>query len=126
MKRRLSILLLLLLAVPTTAPAANTVKFGPHVTALIAQAAKEGQLDLSWSGSEFADNGKDLPKWIDAFNKFYGLHLTYTFAPAPSMAQQSATLVQQAQSNTPASTDALILPPAYVVPPMQAHALLTP
>lgn len=102
--------------------AAAAADFGPQVQSLIAQAAKEGKLDLSWSGSGFGDNGKDLPKWIAAFNKFYGLNLRYTFAPAPSMTQQAATLVQEAQSNAPATTDVVILGADSLLAGMQAKA----
>jgi ABC-type Fe3+ transport system substrate-binding protein len=104
------------------APLALAADFGPNAKALIAEAAKEGKLDLSWSGSGFGDNGKDLPKWIAAFNKFYGLNLTYTFAPAPSMTQQAATLVQEAQSNAPATTDVVILGADSLLADIQANA----
>lgn len=112
-------------AMTFTAPAMAAGKFGPHVEALIAQAAKEGHLDLSWSGSGFGDNGKGIPAWIAAFNKFYGLHLTYNFTPAPSMTQQGARLVQEAQSGTPAATDAIILGADALLPGIQAKATHT-
>ncbi|HLI21050.1 MAG TPA: extracellular solute-binding protein, partial [Stellaceae bacterium] len=107
------------IAAASTAAAAD---FGPHVKALIAEATKEGKLDLSWSGSGFGDNGKDLPKWIAAFNKFYGTNLAYTFAPAPSMTQQAANLVQSAQSNSPATTDVVILGADSLLTDIQANA----
>jgi len=110
------------LAFLVAAPFARAAEFGPHVKELIAAAQKEGKLDLSWSGSGFGSNGKDLPKWIAAFNKFYGLNLTYSWAPAPSMTQQAANLVQQAQSNAPATTDAIILGADSLLPGMQAKA----
>ena len=112
----------LTLACAAAAPCALAADFGPNVKALIAAAQKEGKLDLSWSGSGFGDNGKDLPKWIAAFNKFYGLNLSYTFAPAPSMTQQAANLVQAAQSNAPATTDVVILGADSLLPDMQANA----
>ena len=108
-------------AVPAAAQPAP--KFGPEVTALVAQAAKEGKLELSWSGGEFGDNGKELPHWIDEFNRFYGLHLSYSFTPAPSMTQQAATLAQQQQSGAPAVTDDVILEPSTLLTDIQAHAM---
>ncbi len=108
--------------VGAAAPAAAANKFGPKVDALVAQAAKEGHLDLSWSGSGFGDNGKGIPTWIAAFNKFYGLHLTYNFTPAPSMTQQGARLVQETQSGTPAATDAIILGADSLLPGIEAKA----
>jgi ABC-type Fe3+ transport system substrate-binding protein len=104
------------------ASTASATELGPNVKALVAEAAKEGKLGLSWSGSGFGDNGKDLPKWIAAFNKFYGLNLSYTFAPAPSMTQQAATLVQEAQANTPATTDVVILGADSLLAGIQANA----
>jgi spermidine/putrescine-binding protein len=106
------------------APAPDS-KFGPQVVALVAQAAKEGKLDLSWSGSGFANNGKDVPHWIEAFNRFFGLHLPYTFTPAPSMAQQAAAVMQAAQSKTPAFSDAVILGPDFLLTDIKAHATIS-
>lgn len=94
-------------AAGATALPAN--RFGPHITDLIAKAQKEGKLQLSWSGGSFGENGKDMPAWIDAFNRFYGLHLSYTYTPAPTMTQQATAVIQAAQSNTPAATDDIIL-----------------
>ena len=51
-------------------PAMPATKFGPHITALIAEAQKEGKLQISWSGGSFGENGKGMPGWIDAFNRF--------------------------------------------------------
>lgn len=104
------------------AAAQSAKKFGPKVEALIAQAKHEGQLQLSWSGGGFGDNGKDIPSWIDGFNKFYGLHLPYTFTPAPSMPQQAATVLQAAQSGTKAPSDLFISGPDVLVTDYRAHA----
>ena len=116
-----------LLCAAFAAPAAAQPepKLGPEVTALVAQAAKEGKLELSWSGGSFGNNGKDLPGWIGAFNKFYGLHLAYSFTPAPSMSQQAAGLVQEAQSNTKAYSDAVILGPDFLLVALKGHATLS-
>lgn len=123
MKRFGIALLSVMSCVAALAPVrATAADFGPQVKALVAEAAKEGQLQLSWSGSGFGDNGKDLPQWIAAFNKFYGLNLTYTFAPAPSMTQQAATLVQEAQANSPATTDVVILGADSLLADIQANA----
>lgn len=107
------ILAALLITVGLTGAGGGTAlpagKFGPQITALIAQAQKEGKLQLSWSGGSFGENGKDMPAWIDAFNRYYGLHLTYTYTPAPTMTQQATSVIQAAQSNTPAFTDDVIL-----------------
>ena len=98
-------------------------KFGPHITALIEQAKKEGKLQLSWSGGSFGENGKDMPAWIDAFNKFYGLNLSYTYTPAPTMTQQAMAVIQAAQSNTPAATDDTILGAENLVLDLRGKAL---
>jgi ABC-type Fe3+ transport system substrate-binding protein len=122
MKRHPALGACLVLAGIAAALPSAAADFGPNVKTLIAEAQKEGKLDLSWSGSGFGDNGKDLPKWIAAFNKFYGLNLTYTFAPAPSMTQQAATLVQEAQSNAPATTDDVILGGDSLLADIEANA----
>jgi ABC-type Fe3+ transport system substrate-binding protein len=105
-----------------SAQAADAPAFGPQITALIAEAAKDGKLDLSWSGAGFSNNGHDLPTWIATFNKFYGLNLTYTFAPAPSMTQQAANLVQSAQSGATAPTDVAIMGADSLLADIQANA----
>jgi 5,5'-dehydrodivanillate O-demethylase oxygenase subunit len=122
---RITLTLTLVLASLAAADAhaqAPAPKFGPEVTALVEQAAKEGKLQLSWSGGGFGDNGKDIPKWIAGFNKFYGLNLPYTFTPAPSMPQQAAAVLQAAQSNTPAPTDVFIVGPDNLVTSIKAHS----
>lgn len=101
-------------------------KFGPRITALIAEAQKEGKLQISWSGGSFGENGKGMPGWIDAFNRFYGLHLTYTYTPSPTMTQQATAIIQAAQSNTPAATDDVILGAENLILDVRAKALLTP
>jgi ABC-type Fe3+ transport system substrate-binding protein len=105
------------------APAVAADRFGPHITALIAEAQKEGKLQLSWSGGSFGENGKGMPAWIDAFNRFYGMHLTYTYTPAPTMTQQATAVIQAAQSNTPAATDDVILGAENLVLDVRAKAL---
>lgn len=124
MKRLVAILLMtagLTGAAGTAAVPAQ--KFGPHVTALIAEAQKEGKLQLSWSGGSFGENGKDMPGWVDAFNKFYGTHLSYTYTPAPTMTQQAMAVIQAAQSNTPAATDDVILGAENLVLDLRGNAL---
>lgn len=110
MKRILASLLIALgLAGASGSTALPAGKFGPQISALIAEAQKEGKLQLSWSGGSFGENGKDMPAWIDAFNRYYGLHLSYSYTPAPTMTQQAMAVIQAAQSNTPAATDDVIL-----------------
>lgn len=122
MKRTATLGLALTMAGALAIPSARAAEFGPHVKELIADAQKEGKLDLSWSGAGFGNNGADLPKWFAAFNKFYGLNITYSWAPAPSMPQQAANIVQQSQANTPSSTDATILGADSLLPDLQADA----
>lgn len=88
---------------PTGSPSAGG-KFGPGITKLIAQAKQEGHLNLLWS-AEFLDNGKDLPAFQKAFNQYYGLNISMSFTPGPSMPQVASEIVQAAKAGTPAPTD---------------------
>jgi iron(III) transport system substrate-binding protein len=92
---------------------------GRDLKDIIARAAREGSLDLSWSASVIGD--ADIARQhMDQFNKMYGLHLTHRFSAGPSMAQQGNQLFTEFSARQPASSD-LLFSSAQSLMPLLPH-----
>lgn len=134
MKRsRLTLSALLLLAIVLTAASCGsaassasspttTKKFSGQVASLIKQAAKEGELNVSWSSTFGGENGSDINQWAAAFNAFYGLNLHFSYTPATSMPALGSTLISQAKAGSPATTDVYIANTEVNLPLVAAKA----
>lgn len=99
-------------AAPAGAPAATggavPAAARDDLQALIAAARQEGQLNLVWSENSFG-GAEGVRRWIDGFNRLYGLELTARFTPGPAPAEIATRTIQEYQSSRPSWTDILIL-----------------
>lgn len=86
--------------------AQSSPALGRNLNEIIAAAAREGSIDLTWSASVLGD--ADLARqYMDQFNKLFGLHLTYRYAAGQEMARQGSTLLTEFSAGQPASSDVL-------------------
>ena len=84
-------------AAPATAP----------LQAVVEQARKEGALTLVWGeGSVGGTDG--VRRLAEGYNRYYGLNLTVSFTPGPSMGNLVARLMQEYQAGRPATSDVII------------------
>lgn len=92
-------------AAAATAPTNQT----PEIARLIAaaRAAGENTLDLSWSQNTVGgtDGAKQL---ADLVNRTYGLNISVSFTPGPSMTNMAGKVVQETAASQKASTDILL------------------
>src|ERR1019366_1722481 len=61
---------------PAPVQAQSPPPLGRNLNEIIAAAAREGSIDLTWSSSVLGDAGV-ARQYMEQFNKLFGLHLTY-------------------------------------------------
>lgn len=115
-----ALLAVLLLVMPLHGARAQTVPaLGHNLKEIIANAAREGTIDLTWSASTMGD--ADMARrHMDAFNKLWGLHLTYRFAAGPEMARQGNQLYTEFSAGQPSSSD-ILFSSAQSLAPLLPH-----
>ncbi|MGA2395408.1 MAG: ABC transporter substrate-binding protein [Candidatus Lustribacter sp.] len=92
---------------------------GKNLSEIIAGAAREGTLDLTWSASVMG--GADVARrHMEEFNKLWGLHLTYRFAAGPEMARQGNQLFTEFSAGQPSSSD-ILFSSAQSLAPLLPH-----
>ena len=95
-------------AQPSAAPAVAPTASGPTpLQQLIEGARAEGRLDLMWSEAVIGGS-QAASRWIEGFNKAYGLNLDVRYTAGPSMALTAVQLVQEYEANRPATSDVMI------------------
>src|SRR5580700_7651257 len=92
---------------------------GKTLNDIIAAAAREGTIDLTWSASVMGD-ADVARRHMDAFNKLWGLHLTYRFAAGPEMARQGNQLYTEFSAGQPSSSD-ILFSSAQSLAPLLPH-----
>jgi ABC-type Fe3+ transport system substrate-binding protein len=112
----------------STAPSASSIASsqtageGATLQAIVDGARKEGAIQLVWGGGAVgaAEGARMLG---DGLNKRYGLNLAVNFSLGPSMPDMGAKILQEFQTNHPASSDIMLGSEAHFPPLMQAKAL---
>src|SRR5580692_5067809 len=106
-------------AVPVPVLAQPAPALGKNLNEIIAGAAREGTIDLTWSASVMGD-ADVARRHMDAFNKFWGLDLTYRFAAGPEMARQGNQLYTEFSAGQPSSSD-ILFSSAQSLAPLLPH-----
>ena len=106
-------------AVPAPVQAQSAPALGKNLNEIIAGAAREGTIDLTWSASVMGD-ADVARRHMDAFNKLWGLHLTYRFAAGPEMARQGNQLFTEFSAGQPSSSD-ILFSSAQSLAPLLPH-----
>jgi ABC-type Fe3+ transport system substrate-binding protein len=75
---------------------------------LVEAARQEGQLNLVWSQNSFG-GAEGVRRWMEGFNRYYGLNLTPRYTPGPAPDEVATRVVQEYQSGRPAFSDVLLL-----------------
>ncbi|HEX6512769.1 MAG TPA: ABC transporter substrate-binding protein [Chloroflexota bacterium] len=89
---------------------------------LVDGARKEAALNFVWGeGTEGGSEG--IQKLASGFNKQYGLDLKVQFTPGPSMPDMGAKMIQEFQTNRPATSDLYIGYAVHMAAAVQAGAL---
>lgn len=107
------LLVSLVACAPAAAPAAPAPAAAPPVAvapgdplaAVIDAARREGQLNLVWT--ENVGSAEGIRRWIEGFNRMYGLQLDVRFTPGLSMPEQANKVGQEFRAGRPATTDVL-------------------
>src|SRR5579883_3456348 len=84
-------------------PASSSASSG-GLQAMVDGARKEGALNLVW-GEGTEGGSKGIEQIAAGFNKAYGLDLKVQFTPGPSMPDMGAKMIQEVQTNRPATSD---------------------
>lgn len=116
----------------TSAPAASqaasaakpAASAAPALQALIDGAKKEGQLNFQW-GEGTEGGSKGIEELAAGFNKLYGLDVKVQFTPGPSMPDMGSKMIQEVQTNRPATSDLYIGYAVHMATAVQAKALQT-
>ncbi|HLG70289.1 MAG TPA: ABC transporter substrate-binding protein [Chloroflexota bacterium] len=90
--------------------------------AMVDGARKEGALNLVW-GEGTEGGSKGIEQIAAGFNKAYGLDLKVQFTPGPSMPDMGAKMIQEVQTNRPATSDLYIGYAVHMATAVQANAL---
>jgi ABC-type Fe3+ transport system substrate-binding protein len=77
----------------------------PALQAIVDAARQEGALNLI---SSLEASHEATSRWIEGFNRLYGLNLAVRLTPGPAMPELAARLAQEAQAGRTASTDVFI------------------
>lgn len=77
------------------------------VSQLVEGAKKEGQLVLSW-GTGTMGGIEGVQTIEKAFNKTYGLNLSFKYSPGPAMPQLASRIIQEGKAGQSASSDLFI------------------
>ncbi|MBV9101368.1 MAG: extracellular solute-binding protein [Candidatus Dormibacteraeota bacterium] len=94
----------------------------PYLRQLVAQAQKEGELDLIYASGDTTD---EINAWRDGFNRYYGLSLNIVPDASPLMPANATRVLQEYQAHRPASTDVYFGVSVFVLELEQAGAALT-
>jgi len=100
-------------------PAASVA---PQLQAVIDGARKEGQLNFVW-GEGTQGGTKGIEQLAAGFNKAYGLSLKVQFTPGPSMPDMGAKMIQEFQTNRPATSDLYVGYAVHMASAVQAGVL---
>ena len=128
-----AVLLLLSACGGTSAPAASpassagssakpAASAAAGLQAVIDGAKKEGQLNLQW-GEGTEGGSKGIEELAAGFNKMYGLNVKVQFTPGPSMPDMGSKMIQEVQTNRPATSDLYIGYAVHMAAAVQANAL---
>src|SRR5262249_13092611 len=91
--------------------AASPIRDEP-LQALVEAARREGELVFIWTDTA---NGEGVRRWMEGFNRAYGLNLTVRWTTGPSMPEMANRVAQEYLAGRPASTDVLIGSENHVV-----------
>src|SRR5579862_2445987 len=109
-------------ATPAASQTAANASAAPELQSLIDGARKEGQLNFVWGeGTEGGTNG--IQKLAAGYNKQYGLDVKVQFTPGSSMPEMGAKMIQEVQTNRPATSDLYIGYAVHLAAAVQASAL---
>jgi ABC-type Fe3+ transport system substrate-binding protein len=103
---------------PSTAQRPNE-----RLQAIVAAAATEGELTLSWSAGAI-DSVDELGQQLDAFNRRYGLSVRARFAATAPGTDPVGELLQQQRAGQPASSDIVLGTEIQVAALAKAAALI--
>ena len=92
---------------PRAAPGPRATRGNDKLEALVAGARAEGELQLSWAAG-IMDAPGELARYVELFNKTYGLELNVRFVPAGNAAESAARLLEDTQAARPAFTDVFL------------------
>ena len=84
-----------------------TPKPNDQLSALIAGARTELELTLSWTPG-FMDSPQELKRYIEGFNRTYGLNLRVTFTPGLPIREMTARTIEEFKRSAKASTDVVL------------------
>jgi ABC-type Fe3+ transport system substrate-binding protein len=127
MNRRWMLLTVLALAHCATAmaqaPATAEQALPPTLTGLVAAAEKEGALNGVWGESLLGDNVA-AQRYANMFNKRFGTHIVFSFAPGMEVARLGNQLFTEWQAGQPASSDLFAGSAPQMLPLVKRDALL--
>jgi ABC-type Fe3+ transport system substrate-binding protein len=106
---------------PRAAAPATAASESDGLRQLVEAARQEGQLTLTWT--ENAGSREGIRRWIEGFNRAYGLNLDVRFTPGPAMPEMASKVAQEAQASRPASSDVLVIADDQILPLMRANVL---
>src|SRR5688572_12456247 len=92
---------------PRAAPGPAATRVNDKLEALVAAARAEGELQLSWTAGTMDAPG-ELQRYVELFNKSYGLELKVRFVPAGTAMENAARLADETQAARPAFTDVFV------------------
>ncbi len=95
-------------AVPAPAPAERPAASATApLQAVVEDARKEGALTLVW-GEGSVGGTEGVRRLAEGFNRYYGLNLTVSFTPGPSMGNIVTRVMQEHQAARAATSDVII------------------
>ena len=92
---------------PRAAPSPVGTRVNEKLDALVAAARAEGELQLAWTAGTMDAPG-ELQRYVELFNKSYGLDLKVRFVPSGSAAENATRLLDETQAARPAFTDVFL------------------
>ncbi|HEY7062337.1 MAG TPA: ABC transporter substrate-binding protein [Chloroflexota bacterium] len=93
---------------------------GEPLQALVEGARREGELAFIWTDTA---NGEGVRRWIEGFNRAYGLNLRVNWTTGPSMPEMANRVAQEYLAGRPASTDVLLGSENHVVDLLKVDAI---
>lgn len=111
------------LALAAVPAAAAKMSMSPAMKKLVAEANKEGALNVTWSQDVF--NGAEGQKLFQKeINAMFGTHIAIHYAPGASMAATAHKLASEIAAKQPASTDIYIGPGPFAQVLTRRHDLI--
>jgi ABC-type Fe3+ transport system substrate-binding protein len=101
-------------ATPSASAAAPAPAPNAELSALIAEAQKEGELSLVWAETSFG-GAEGVRRFAEGFNRLYGLNTSVRFTPGPSPTDVAGRVVQEYEASRPALTDVMLMPESVIV-----------